>query len=231
MFKGAPADLCFLPCFYGFQRCVPKALIAASFAKILRWLALPYCLYCQRLAALSFGKVKPLCFGRLKYGCPEPRVFRASPGTLLANALFIRASGAPARKRPIHADFRACTFAHLITTKHPKPLRRSRRRGAAWRKQGLDCLSVSELSSPPPSNPRQGVFCAWGRLSLLTFFDEAKKVSGVRCHSAQRHQEEFREWKVSAQTLAILVFSFRAPARQPVYLGHLRGHCPEALYP
>ena len=32
---------------------------------------------CQRLAALSFGKVEPLYFGYLKYRCPEPRVFRA----------------------------------------------------------------------------------------------------------------------------------------------------------
>ena len=34
--------------------------IAASFAKIRRWLALPYYAYCQRLAALSFGKAEPL---------------------------------------------------------------------------------------------------------------------------------------------------------------------------
>ena len=31
---------------------------------------------------LVFGKVKPLYFDRLKYGCPEPRVFRASPRPL-----------------------------------------------------------------------------------------------------------------------------------------------------
>ena len=34
-----------------------------------------------------------------------------------------------------------------------------RRRGVTWRRQGLGCLSVSELSSPPPSAPRQGAFC------------------------------------------------------------------------
>ena len=56
-------------------------VIATSFAKILRWLALPYYSYCQRLAALSFGKVEPLYFGGLKYGCLGPRVFRASPNT------------------------------------------------------------------------------------------------------------------------------------------------------
>ena len=54
-----------------------------------------------------------------------------------------------------------------ISTKRPKPLRRSRRRGVAWRKQWLDCLSASELSSPPPSTPRQGVFCAWSRIYSL----------------------------------------------------------------
>ena len=99
-----------------------------------------------------------------------------------------------ARKCPIHAGFRAYSFAHSITTKHPDPLRRSRRRGAAWREQGLDCLSVSELSSPPPGNPRQGKSAPRGRLSLLTFFGEIKKegrkVSGARCRSAQRHQKK-----------------------------------------
>ena len=61
---------------------VTPSEIAASFAKILRWLALPYSSYCQRLAALSFGKVEPLYIGRLKYRWPEPRVFRASPALL-----------------------------------------------------------------------------------------------------------------------------------------------------
>ena len=95
--------------------------IAASFTKILRWLALPYYSYCQRLAALSFGKVEPLYFGCLKYGCPEPRVFRASPNGMLCSPLFIKVPEVPARKRPIYAGLRAYSFAYSITTKHPTP--------------------------------------------------------------------------------------------------------------
>ena len=45
----------------------------------------------------------------------------------------------------------------------------SEERGVAWREEGLDCLSVSELSSPPPSNPRQGVFCASGSRFFADF--------------------------------------------------------------
>ena len=71
-----------------------RGAIAASFAKILRWLALP------------FGKVEPLYFGLLKYGCPEPRVFRASQSTLLASPLLIRVSEAPARSVFIYTGLR-----------------------------------------------------------------------------------------------------------------------------
>ena len=105
----------------------------------------------------------------------------------------------------ICADFRAYPFAYSITTKYPKPLRRSRRRGAAWREQGLDCLSAASYQARRQAAPRQGVFCAWGRFSLLTFFGEAKKVSGVRCRTAQRRQEEFRGWK-SARRLWQFLF-------------------------
>ena len=114
-------------------------------------------------------------------GCPLARVFRAFPGTLPARPLFIRVFEAPVRKSFIHAGFRvaarkrptyggfrgdtekrtvyaglrACPSAYSITTKHTTPLGAAAGAGA-WRKQGLDFLSASELSSPPPGGPRQG---------------------------------------------------------------------------
>ena len=139
----------------------------------------------------------------------------------------------PVWKRPIHTGLPACPFAHKASTEHPKPLRRSRRRGAAWRKQGLDCLSASELSSPPPSTPRQGVFCAWSRIYSLRshcvpLLKQRSKSFGFcfadflwRGKESQRGalplsataSSEVLWVEVSAQAVAILVF---------LVLGHLR---------
>ena len=47
---------------------------------------------------------------------------------------------------------------------------------------------------PAAKRPAARKVCAWGRVSLLTFFGEAKKVSGARCRSTQRLQKKFRGW-------------------------------------
>ncbi len=53
------------------------------------------------------GALNPAYLGRFRGGSRKPLVFRASPGTPPANALFIRAPEATAQKRPIHAGLRA----------------------------------------------------------------------------------------------------------------------------
>ena len=97
------------------------------------------------------------------------------------------------RETPIPRGFPGISLCASDHDEALNPLRRSRRRGGAWRKQGLDCLSVSELIKPADKQTRDKESSApGGRVSLLTFFGEAKKVSGARCRSAQRHQEKPR---------------------------------------
>ena len=108
------------------------------------------------------GGLQPAYLGHFQNRCSGALVSMAFQSTMPANALFIRASEVLARRRPIHTGLRACPFAYSITTKHPNPLRRSRRRGVAWRNQGLDCLSVSELSNPPPGQPAARSFLRLG---------------------------------------------------------------------
>ena len=104
---------------------------------------------------------------------PKARLFRAFQRRALANPRKQGTSRHPARKYPIYKGFRGtypetlylygvagmplCAFDHYEAPK--KPLRRSRRRGAAWR---LDCLSASELSSPPTSKPAARGFLRLG---------------------------------------------------------------------
>ena len=191
-------------------------------------------------------------------GCPQAHVFRVSPRRMLCSPCKQGISEHPPRKHPIYKGFRGAYpeiaylhgvpgtyLEHLYRRGFPgmsfrvfdhdeaprNPFRRSCRRGAAWPERGFDCLSESELSSPPTSNPRQGVFCAWGRVSLLTFFGEAKKVSGARCRPAQRHQKKSCGQKSARRPWQFLYLKYlRAPALQPLYLGHLRHLCPKALY-
>ena len=66
------------------------------------------------------GSLKPAYLGHFQVGCSETLVKRASPDTLPENALFIRAPEVPARKALLHAGFRACSFAHTVTTENPK---------------------------------------------------------------------------------------------------------------
>ena len=69
---------------------------------------------------------------------------------------------------------------------------------------------MSELIKPADKQTRDKESSApGGRLSLLTFFGEAKKVSGARCRSAQRHQEEFRGWESARRLWRFLFFSFK----------------------
>ena len=96
-----------------------------------------------------------------------------------ASPLFIRVPEVPARKRPIHTGLRATLFKNQTiysgsalpkdkavsrrqTTQYGKASQRrilakeaaiSEGRVAAWRKQGLDCLSVSELIKPAAKRP------------------------------------------------------------------------------
>ena len=96
--------------------------------------------------------------------------------------------------------------------------------------QGLDCLSVSELIKPAAKRPSDKEILRLGSLSLLTFFGDLKKVSGARCRTAQRHQEEFRGWKSARRSWQSLYLKYlRAPDRQPAYLGHLQAGCSETL--
>ena len=49
-------------------------------------------------------------------------------------------------------------------------------------------VRAQRVFKPAAKQTRDKEFSApRGRLSLLTFFGEAKKVSGVRCRTAQRH--------------------------------------------
>ena len=56
------------------------------------------------------GGLKPTYLGRFRGGARKPLVNRVSPDTLPASPLFIRASEAFARKRPIHTGLRAALF-------------------------------------------------------------------------------------------------------------------------
>ena len=144
-----------------------------------------------------------------------------------------------ARERPIHKGFRrgfrgmpyprgvqgACLerlyprkFGYIplrirSLQSSQKPLRRSRRRGAAWREQGLDCSSAASFQARRQATRDKGFSAPWGRVSLLTFFGEAKKVSGVRCRTAQRHQKKSHEWKSARRLWQFLYLKcLRVPA-------------------
>ena len=130
------------------------------------------------LGISNMGALNPLYLGHLQEGCSEALINRAFQGCLPGNAQSTRASG------HIFSPIRSLRSAQ-------KPLRRSRRRGAAWREQGLDCLSAASYQARRQAARDKGFSAPRGRLSLLTFFGEIKKegrkVSGARCCSAQRH--------------------------------------------
>ena len=123
------------------------------------------------------GAANPLYLGHLRGVCSGPSVNRASPDTLLGAPLSMRVLEVPAWKRPIHTGLRAALFKDQTiysgsTLPKDKAVSRrqtiqygkarstrqrsilakeaaiSERRGVAWRKQGLDCLSASELIKP-----------------------------------------------------------------------------------
>ena len=104
---------------------------------------------------------------RSSEGGPEALVNRVSQSALPASPLFIRVPEAPSRKRPLHAGFQGGALNPLYSgSTLPKDKAASRRqyeeygkasqrrvlakeaaiserRGTAWRKQGLDCLSAA----------------------------------------------------------------------------------------
>ena len=91
----------------------------------------------------------------------------------------------------------------------PKPLRRSRRRGEAWREQGLDCLSVSELIKPAARQPATRSFLRLGSLFFADFLWRGKESQrGALPHSATASKETLAggDSAYSQTILSILVF-------------------------